>query len=86
MKPGSMAMLKMLEKPPKKQAKLPTPAAPPALALPPPGATPNAVKPVNDPTDPEQLLESERTPLGKKPSARIPVHTMLPKVPYKTKG
>lgn len=81
MKPGSMAMLNMLQKPPKK-IKPPKAQPNPSLQMG-PGAK---SKPVNDPTDPEQLLESERTPLGAGPSARIPIKTMLPKVPYKTKG
>ena len=43
-------------------------------------------KPVNDPTDPNQLLESERSDTGSKPAKRIPIALALPRNPIKAKG
>ena len=78
MKPASMAMLKMLVG----KTKVPQPKANPT----PSNAKIPASKPVNDPTDPNQLLESERTAVGNKPAKRIPVALALPRNPIKTKG
>lgn len=81
MKPASMAMLKMLvgktKVPVAKPNPVPSQAPIPSIPL---------AKPVNDPTDPNQLLEGERTPTGNKPAKRIPVVMALPRNPIKTKG
>lgn len=71
-------MLKMLVG----KTKVPQPKAAPQLAVAP---SPMA-KPVNDPTDPNQLLESERSDTGAKPSKRIPIALALPRNPIKAKG
>jgi hypothetical protein len=92
MKPSSMVMLKMLagkaKVPVAREPKvtLPKAAAAPQLKQPGPTETSSSMKPVNDPTDPNQLLESERTDTGAKPSKRIPVALGLPRNPIKTKG
>lgn len=81
MKQSSLTMLKFLAQ--GKKSKLPKPAKTPALVIAVHPAVAIGDKPVNDPTDPNQLMESERTPLGNKPSKRVPVKLALPKSPIK---
>ena len=76
MKPASMSMLKMLV------GKTKVPVKEPQLSM----KQAKSPKPVNDPTDPNQLLESERTADSAKPPKRIPVALALPRNPIKTKG
>lgn len=78
MKPASMAMLKMIVG----KTKVPVPTKNPQLS----SSSAKSPKPANDPTDPNQLLESERTATGNKPAKRIPVALALPRNPIKTKG
>lgn len=78
MKPANMAMLKMLVG----KTKVPVAKAPPV----PDRKQSKSPKPANDPTDPNQLLESERTATGDKPAKRIPVSLGLPRDPIKKKG
>lgn len=79
MKQSSLTMLKALVSP--KKVKTPKAAPAPALVI---AIHTGGDKPVNDPTDPNQLLESERTAVGKTPSKRVPVKLGLPRSPIKT--
>lgn len=82
MKQSSLTMLKALASP--KKVKVPKVSPNPALVIAiHPGTS---EKPVNDPTDPNQLLESERTAVGKTPSKRVPVKLGLPRSPIKING
>ena len=80
-KTANLKMLHLLIAPPK-AIKLPKAALPPKLVVT-VGHEPQD-KPVNDPTDPNQLLESERNDVGMNPAKRIPVKLGLPRNPIKT--